>query len=387
MKFSPFMSVPPSATMRMNTLAQEKRARGERVFNLSAGEPMLPTPEPVAAAARQAIAEHKTLYPPAAGIPELRQAASDWMNRAFGCGFSTAETLITCGGKFGVFAALQALLAPGDEVLIPAPYWVSYPAMVHLFGGVPSVVPAAESAGWKITGTDLEKKYSPKSRALILNNGTNPTGVVYRRDELKNILQFAADRDLTVLSDEVYCGLTYEGECVSAASFPEYRDRVVIIQSCSKHFAMTGWRVGVVFGPAGIIKILTMLQSQSTTGTASISQWAAVTAFQLASQITPTIRAAMRQRRDTLIGELNRVFQTNLTAPAAGLYCFVPIKILGRKFSGLTSEEFCERALTDGNVAIVPGSAFGAEGFARLSFAAEEKELIGAVGALGRWAL
>lgn len=366
MDFSHLSRVAPSATVAINSLALQKKTAGERVYNLSAGEPIMPTPTVVLEAANLAMREGKTLYPPVAGIPELRRAAAEWMGRVYGAPYNDFETIVTCGGKFGLYAVFQALLNPMDVVLVVSPYWVSYPSMVALFGGVPKIVQTTEEQDWKIEVKDLEKAATPKTKILVLNNAANPTGVLYSRAELEDILAWAKQRDVMVVSDEVYSGLVYDGqEFVSCGSFLEYRENVIVIQSCSKHFAMTGWRVGFVFAPKKIIDVLSVIQSQSTTGTASVSQWAALAAVQNADVIIPNVRAEMQKRRDALVSALSKNFQ-NISVPVSGLYVFLSLKTLGINTDD--SVGFCERLLREANIALVPGEAFGQDGYVRFSF-------------------
>jgi aspartate aminotransferase len=385
MKFSPLTKIEASATMAVNARAAEKRRGGERVYNLSAGEPILLPHLAIIEGATQAMQAGKTLYPPVAGIAELREAASTWMNANYGTNYAVKDTLVTCGGKFGVFAALQALVSPGDEALIVAPYWVSYPQMVKLFGGIPRIIQTEEENRWKLELEKLDKLVKlEKLKFLIFNNAANPTGILYTRDEIKSILAWAKEKDVIVISDEVYSGLVYEKqEYVSCGSFPEYQENVIVIQSCSKHFAMTGWRVGFVFGPEEVIKVLTMLQSQSTTGTSSISQWAALAAFKNASEIIPSVRGAMQERRDVFIKTFQKLFNISLTPPSAGLYVFIDMRDLG--IERTDSVAFCQELIEKANIALVPGAAFGAEGYVRASFGAEPKELAESLTALAKY--
>ncbi|MEK7623471.1 MAG: aminotransferase class I/II-fold pyridoxal phosphate-dependent enzyme [Patescibacteria group bacterium] len=377
--FETDLQLESSATMVMNNMAMEKKAHGERVYNLSAGEPILPAHPAIAKAAREAIEQGKTLYPPVAGIPELRRVAAQWMRNQYGTRYEVANTLVTCGGKFAIFSALQAFIKPGDEVIIIAPYYVSYPSIIRLFGGIPKIV-HTDPAHWKATADQIEAVCTNKTRMLILNNGSNPTGVLYSRQELKVILAVAKKHNLMTISDEVYSALVYEGEYVSAGSFPEFHDNLLLVQSCSKHFAMTGWRVGIVFGPEQAIKILANIQGQSTTGTSSVSQWAAVAAFTNADEISSTVREAMRKRRDTFVKTFIELFSCSLPSPASALYSFIPLSSFGT--AEKSSVVFCERMMREANVALVPGLAFGAEGYARASFGASESELVEALRAL-----
>jgi aspartate aminotransferase len=308
------------------------------------------------------------------GISELKKLAAEWMNNAYACYFQEEHCLVVNGGKLGIYLLLQYILQKEDEVIIASPYWVSYPTITKLFGGCPIVIDTNEEDRWKITPTSLKKACSIKSRILILNNACNPTGALYTKSELKALLNVAREQDLLVISDEVYSELIYDNKrFVSCGEFSEYQDRVVIIQSCSKNFSMTGWRVGFVFAPPILIKQLTSLISQSTSGVATISQWAAVAALRQAETVNSWVRENMRNRRNVLIKAIHDYFGITLTAPPASLYVFSALHHFGVK--NITSTEFCKQALEVVNVALVPGIAFGKEGFIRFSFGASEQDL------------
>jgi aspartate/methionine/tyrosine aminotransferase len=367
MKLSSHITISPSATLAMNTLAAEKKKKGEVVYNLTVGEPMIETSKIVSDAAKKALDEGKTLYTPVAGISELRDEVSLWMNKNFASNFKKENILVSCGGKHALLMTLQSLLEVGDEVLIPAPYWVSYPSMVELCGGKSIVIETEEKNNWKVTADQIENACSAKTKILILNNGGNPTGVLYTKEEIENILKIAKEKNLIVISDEVYSGLVYDSQkFVSVASFLEYRECSVIIQSCSKHFAMTGWRVGFVFGPVKLIALIETLQSQSTTGTSSISQWAALAAFQHADEIIPQINAQMQLRRDAFVENFKKYFGVDLLSPQAGLYAFISLKDFG--VIETDSVAWCMKILEKANVVFVPGAPFGVEGYVRASF-------------------
>lgn len=373
-----------SATVIINSLAQQKMAAGVKVYNLSAGEPNLPPHKLVVAAALAALEQGKTLYPPVAGLPELKQLAAQWMNDSYQCQYKPQNCLVVNGGKFGLYLLLQLLLQPQDEVMIAAPYWVSYPAITQLFVGNPVIINTTVGNGWKLTIAGVKKAFTDKTRILLLNSGANPTGAVYSRSELAALLKFAEQHDLLVISDEVYSGLTYEDDLyVSCGSFPEYQDRVVIIQSCSKNFSMTGWRMGFVFAPENLITQLTSLMSQSTSGVTTVGQWAAAAVLAKAEQVNAWVRRAMRKRRDVLVRALNQHFNLALNPPVAALYVFISLKDLGVK--GRSSTEFCRLALEQANVALVPGEAFGQEGFVRISFGVQERDLKEGVKALAQF--
>lgn len=376
MHFSKRSEIEPSSTVAINNLALEKKNRGETVFSLGVGEPVLQSHPSISDGAISAIHAGKTHYPPSIGITELRQKASEWTNAWYGTRFSMANTIVTCGGKFALYAACQALLEEGDEALIIAPYWTSYPGLVRLAGGVPKVVMTREALGWKVSIEDLNSAVTEKTRLLILNNASNPTGALYTRDEVGALLDFAKRADLTVLSDEVYSGLVYDGGTfVSCGSFREHEDRVVVVQSCSKHFAMTGWRVGFAFGPEPVIRILNMIQSQSTTGTSSISQRAAFSAIEHADEVVAFVRPAMEQRRNLFCDTLAELKGSEMARPASALYSFVSLADLSA--GEVSSQEYCRKMLEERNVVTIPGSAFGAEGYVRLSFGGSEADIVG----------
>ena len=236
-----------SATVAINSMAMEKKARGETVYNFAAGDPILPSHARVIEAVEAEMRTEMILYPPVAGIPELRQCASQWMNENYATSFTEENTIVTAGGKFALFAAIQLLLKEGDEVLIPCPYWVSYPQIVKLFKGHPVILPTIEKNQWKLTPEILKQHITANSKILILNNAGNPTGNLYSKEELKTLLDMAAEYNIFVISDEVYSRLVYDDH--QFFSCGALTDQVLVIQSCSKNFAMTGWRIGFGFGP------------------------------------------------------------------------------------------------------------------------------------------
>lgn len=381
MKFADRTHIQASVTVTVNGLALKKRAAGERVFNLSAGEPMINTDSLILEAARKAMEEGYTHYTSVPGIPELRSAASAWMNRRYHSDFSSDQTLVSAGGKSAYHLAIQSLVEPGDEVIIIVPYWVSYSSIVELYGGVPIVAETKEFDDWKLSPEGLRKLCTGKTKLFIFNNASNPTGVLYTREELQALLAVAAERGIFVISDEVYGALVYDDhEFVSAASFSEYKDTVAVIQSVSKQFAMTGWRLGFAFGPEEFIKVLITLQGQDTTCASSISQYAALAAFENADEIIQVVRGRMLERRNVFVKTFNELFPEHIDPPLSSLYCFIPIRAFG--LSETNSVAFCERVLRETNVAMVPGAAFGTEGYVRCSFGDREEELMGGLQAL-----
>lgn len=373
-------AITPSATVMMNSLAQKKKAAGERVYNLSAGEPLVaPAPE-IVNAAIEAIEAGRTQYPPISGVAELRTAAATWLQTTYKTNFSAEQILVTCGGKFGLYALARTLLGAGDEVIVIAPFWTSYATLVEMTGATGVLVTTEVADGWKVTPAQLRAVITENTKIIFFNNAGNPTGALYSRSEIHDLLTVAAEHNVLVVSDEVYGGLVYEGEFVSAGSFPEFADNVVVIQSMSKHFAMTGWRVGLVCGPKHLITALTDLQSQSTTGTSIISQYAAVGALNNSASVNARVKSALQTRRDVLVGALSEKFNHKFAAPLAGLYLLVALADLGVEEAD--DLKFCTELLEQGNVALVPGTPFGAPGYVRFSFGAEPEELVAAVVAL-----
>ncbi len=359
-----------SATVAINSMAAEKKARGEKVYNFAAGDPILPSHPKVIEEVAHALKSEPILYPPVAGIPELRSAAAEWMNRQYNCTFAVENTLVTAGGKFALFAAMQALLKQGDEVLIPTPYWVSYPQISRLFKATPVLMPTDGKNQWKLTPETLKKHISARSKILILNNPGNPTGNLYCKEELMALLAVAKEAKIFVISDEVYSQIVYDGsEFFSCA---ELSDQVLVIQSCSKNFAMTGWRIGFAFGPKELIRTMTALQGQTTSGPSTVSQWAALAALKNHAEIVSNLRSIMEKRRDFFIDTLNEMFHCNLEKPPAALYAFIPLSIFQKS---MTSSELCTELMTNHNIACVPGVSFGQEGYLRMAFTEKEEVL------------
>lgn len=371
-----------SATAAIHDLAEQKKRAGERVYNLSVGEPILPSPPFLAEAAAAAVKEEKTRYAPIAGLPELREAAARWLNQTYGTDYAAEQTLVTCGGKFGIYLTCQTILKPGDEVLVIAPYWVSYPAMIKLAGATAKIISSSSDRGFRVSARDIAGACTAKTKLLFLNSACNPTGVVYNRGELAAILALAKEKNFLVVSDEVYSGLIYDGEYVSCGSFPEYREQALVAQSCSKNFAMTGWRVGFVFAPSSIMPALTALQSQTITGTSTISQAVAIAALSQADIFMERVRKQIKVRRDAFVSQFNKLFPRPIAPPASALYAFIPLPAFGTAVKD--SETFCYRALEQCNVAMVPGKAFGVEGYARCSFGLPEQEIKEALARLAK---
>lgn len=369
------MIIEPSVTLVVSNLVKEKKAKGETVFDLGVGEIIGIKNQRISDFVKTKLEETGTWqYPPIAGIKELREATAVWYNNEYQTSYSLENVLVTSGGKFALFILLQTLLKVGDEVLLPVPFWVSYPEIIKLFGAVPNFIHTKQADNWKISIEALEKAWTPKTTILILNNISNPVGVIYNKEELKNILIWAAIKKLTVISDEVYSDLVFDNKQKFFSCGAIKTDaNVVVIQSCSKNFAMSGWRVGFMFSDPDIIKQAVVIQSQSTTGVAPICQFAALQAIKSKDSIQKNIKEEVKKRRDALIESLNENFNLNLVVPLSGLYLFISLKELGVESDD--SIGFAQNLLNQSNVAVIPGKAFGAEGYIRLSFGGEEAEI------------
>ncbi len=378
----PFI-IPESPTISINALAQKLKAEGRTIYNLSVGEPVIETPHIIRDAAKRSIDEDKTSYPPAAGIPELRTEIASWLSESYGCSYNSQNMVITPGGKSALYFLLQTILERDDEVLVISPYWVSYPAIIGIFGGISKFVETQPEDNWKVNIEALEATYSSQTKMLVLNNASNPTGVLYTRDELYSILAWAKEKGIIVISDEVYSGLVYEGEFVSCGSFTEFQDSVYVIQSASKNFGMTGWRIGMLAGNVEIVKKVTALLSQSVSGVSTISQWALLEGLKHRDEICPLINREFKFRRDMCVGLITELFHVEIEAPVAGLYVFVPLSIFGATTE--SSVFWSERVLREAGVATVPGSVFGCEGYVRLSYGGNKEETVGGLRALSTY--
>ncbi len=355
----------PSATNAVNAEMNRLRKSGVRIYNFGSGDPVVPNHPAVLKEVEKAVKEQISPYAPVGGLLELREAAAEWMNCRYGSHFGVDQTIVTCGGKFALFAALEVLLNPGEEVLFAAPYWPSYPDIVRLAGGIPKPIVLDEKTDWKITPEDIKRHAGKKTAVFLFNNGCNPTGALYSKEEVAALLKAANQAGLYVVADEVYSEMVYDGaKYVSCAAFAEYGSRTVIIESCSKNFAMAGYRVGFAFAGHEIIKNMIAVQSQSTTGTSHISQRAALAALRHSREAAALVQGAMDRRRKLFFRTYNELFGTSYKPPASTLYFFVKIK------------GTCEEILKRAHVALVPGSAFGLDGYARFAFSESEEDIV-----------
>lgn len=379
-------SIAESATMKVDAKAKALKASGEDVIGFGAGEPDFPTPEHIVEAAVSAAREPKNhKYTPAAGLPELREAIAKKTSRDSGYAAEAANVLVTNGGKQAVYAAFATLLDPGDEVLLPAPYWTTYPEAIKLAGGVTKDVFAGPEQGYKVTVDQLESAVSDRTKVLMFVSPSNPTGAVYSAEETAAIGRWAAQRGLWVLTDEIYEKLTYdEVPFTSIASLPELADQVVILSGVAKSYAMTGWRVGWLVGPADIVKAATTLQTHLTSNVANVSQRAALAALTGPTEPVDQMRQAFDRRRRDIVERLNRVSGFTTPVPQGAFYAYVDAReALGREIAGVTPQttaELAEVILEHAKVAVVPGEAFGPSGYLRLSYALGDEDLAAGIG-------
>jgi aspartate aminotransferase len=359
-----------SKTLAISALAQQLRKSGADVIDLGAGEPDFPTPENIRRAAYAAMEQGHTKYTPAAGTLRLKQAIADRFAADFGAAYEPAEILAGAGAKQVIFNAVATLIDPGDDVLIPKPYWVTFPEVVTFAGGR-SIWIETESQGFHLTAHAVERALTPRAKLLIINSPSNPSGLVVPPDEFERIVALAVRRGLWVISDECYCHFVYDPvRPFSAAQLPDdLRRRVLIAGSLSKTYAMTGWRIGYALGPREWIDAMSCVQSHSTSNPTSISQEAAVEALTGPQTSVAEMLRAYRERRDWLIPALNDVPGLTCAMPDGAFYAFPSVKgALGRGYI-MTSEELTAYLLEEAHVAATPGDAFGAPGYLRISYA------------------
>lgn len=368
-------AVQASSTMAIDALAKQMKADGVDVVGFGAGEPDFNTPDHIKAAAEQAIADNVTRYTPASGTVALKQAVCRRMKEDCGLDYQPSQVVVTSGAKHCVYIALRALVNPGDEVILPAPFWVSYLELIKMAGGAPVVVTAEESAGFKMTAEQLAAAITPKTKALILNNPSNPTGMVYSKDELAAIAKVCVERDIYVISDEIYYGLLYDGvKSVSFASLGEdVKERTILINGVSKSYAMTGWRIGYLLAGEKIAKVMANYLSHSTGSPSSVSQAASVAALNGPQDCVETMRRAFEERRNYIVDRVNAIDGVSCIKPEGAFYIMMNVeKQLGRTIHGeliRSGDDFSAALLKHGLVATVPCSGFGAPNFVRWSYA------------------
>ena len=370
----------PSATLAMSQKSSEMKAQGIDVINMSVGEPDFMTPGFIKEAGKKAIDDNYSKYSPVPGYPVLREAIARKLKRENGLDYAASEIIVGTGGKQGVCNAILALVNPGDEVVIPAPYWVSYPQMVKLAGGTPVIVPAGIGQDFKITAAQLEAAVTPKTKLVILCSPSNPTGSVYSEEELGELAKVVlAHDDLFVLSDEIYEHINYIGGHSSIAACPGMRERTVVCNGVSKAYAMTCWRLGWVAAPEWIVKGLGKLQGQYTSGTSSVSQMAAVAAYEGDQSCVEAFRETFRRRRDLIVSLAKDIPGLEVNVPQGAFYLFPDCSaFFGKTADGRTigsSTDLALYLLEEGYVATVGGDAFGAPRCFRMSYATSDDNI------------
>jgi aspartate aminotransferase len=361
--------------MKVAAEADRLRREGVDVVDFGAGEPDFPTPDNIKQAAIAALAANFTKYTAAGGTPDLRQAICERHKADFGTGYSAAECLVTVGGKHAIFNLIQALINPGDEVIIPVPYWVTYKDVVNYAGGVCVFVDTEESAGFEVTAAMIERHLTPRTKLVIINSPSNPSGAVLSREEFRAIFHLTAKRDIFLLTDECYCQFLYEDKPFSIAAEPGAKDTVVVAGSLSKTYAMTGWRIGFALAPAPIINAMTKLQSHSTSNPTSIAQKAAVEAMRGPQDSIPVMLAEYRRRRDFVIERLRKIDGVSIITPKGAFYAYPNISVVFRGGRIKNSLDFSNELLAKAQVAVVPGEAFGTNDHVRISYATSMTEL------------
>ena len=364
--------VTPSLTLAIDSLAKEMKKNGEDVCSFSAGEPDFDTPTHIRAAAKKALDEGKTRYGPAAGEAGLRKAIAEKLLRDNQLAYNADNVIVTNGGKQSLYNLIMALIEAGDEVIIPAPYWLSYPEMVTLAGGTSVIVNTSLENHYKITPEQLEAAITPKTKLFVLNSPSNPTGIVYTPEEIAALAEIVVEKDILVVSDEIYEKILYDGAIHrSIASFgPEIFQRSIISNGFAKAFSMTGWRVGYIAGPAEIVKAMTKIQGHSTSNVCTFAQYGAIAALESPQDCIEEMVKAFSERRQYILERVRSLPGLNCPTPNGAFYVFIDISQ-----TGLKSRDFCQKLLESQKVAAIPGIAFGADDCIRLSYATDLKTI------------
>jgi aspartate aminotransferase len=368
-------SISVSSTMKVAADADRLRREGVDVVDFGAGEPDFPTPDNIKKAAVDALAANFTKYTPAGGTQELRQAICARHKTDFGTNYTVPECLVTVGGKHAIFNLMQALIDPGDEVIIPVPYWVTYKDVVNYAGGKCVFVDTDEKTGFEVTAQLIEPFLTSKTKLVIINSPSNPSGGVIPQDEFRKIFELTKKRGIYLMTDECYCHFLYEEKPFSIASEPGAKDTVLVAGSLSKTYAMTGWRIGFALAPAPIITAMMKLQSHSTSNPTSIAQKAAVEAMNGPQDSVPAMLAEYRRRRDFVIERLRQIDGVTIATPKGAFYAYPNISVAYKSGKVKNSLDFAEQLLSKSHVAVVPGEAFGTSDHIRISYATSIHEL------------
>ena len=368
-------AVHASSTMAIDAMYKNMKAQGIDVVGFGAGEPDFPTPDNIKEACIRALSENKTKYTAASGIIELKKAVCQRMKEDCGVDYTPAQVLIASGAKHIVYLTVRALVNPGDEVVIPAPYWVSYSEIVRMCGGIPVIAQTREEDEFKLTPQELDEAITDNTKCVLFNSPSNPTGMMYTREELRALADVCIARDVYIIADEIYYKLVYDGrEFVSVAALGEdVKERTILINGVSKSYAMTGWRIGYSLAPEHITKVMSNYVSHSTAAPSTLSQWAAVEALTGPQDTVETMRQAFEERRNYMVDRVNAMELVSCLKPEGAFYIMMNIrKVLGKKSGDVvidSCDTFASQLLEKGLVAVVPGSGFDAPDFVRWSYA------------------
>jgi aspartate aminotransferase len=368
-------SISVSSTMKVAADADRLRREGTDVVDFGAGEPDFPTPDNIKKAAVDALSANFTKYTPAGGTQELRQAICARHKTDFGTNYSVPECLVTVGGKHAIFNLMQALIDPGDEVIIPVPYWVTYKDVVNYAGGKCVFVETDENTGFEVTASRIEPFLTSKTKLVVINSPSNPSGGVIPQSEFLKIFELTKKRGIYLMTDECYCHFLYDEKPFSIASEPDAKETVLVAGSLSKTYAMTGWRIGFALAPAPIITAMMKLQSHSTSNPTSIAQKAAVEAMNGPQNSIPAMLAEYRRRRDFVIDRLRQIEGVTIATPKGAFYAYPNISVAYKSGKVKNSLDFAEQLLSKSHVAVVPGEAFGTANHIRISYATSLHEL------------
>ena len=368
-------AVHASSTMAIDSMYKNMKAQGIDVVGFGAGEPDFPTPDNIKEACIRALAENKTKYTPASGIIELKKAVCQRMKEDCGLDYTPSQVVIASGAKHNVYLTVRALVNPGDEVVIPAPYWVSYSEIVRMCGGVPVIAQTREEDEFKLTPQELDEAITDNTKCVIFNSPSNPTGMMYTRKELRALADVCIARDVYIIADEIYYKLVYDGrEFVSVAALGEdVKERTILINGVSKSYAMTGWRIGYSLAPEHITRVMSNYVSHSTAAPSTLSQWAAMEALNGPQDTAETMRQAFEERRNYMVDRVNSMELVSCLKPEGAFYIMMNIrKVFGKKCGDVvidSCDTFASQLLEKGLVAVVPGSGFDAPDYVRWSYA------------------
>jgi aspartate aminotransferase len=372
----------PSSTLAITSKAKKLKAEGKDIINFAAGEPDFDTPDFIKTEAIKAIESGFTKYTPTTGTLELRKLISEKFKKDNSLNYDPQQIVVSCGAKHSIFNALLVLVDCGDEVLIPSPYWVSYPEMVNLCQGSPVFIPAFAENNFKITPSDLNKRISPRSKMLILNSPSNPTGCVYSKDELSQIADICVSKNIFVLSDEIYEKIIFDGlRHFSIANLnKDICDLTITVNGLSKSHSMTGWRIGYLGANAGIAEAISKVQDHSTSNPSSISQMAAVAALGAGDDFSHKLCAEFQKRRDYIVSRLKKIKKLSYVLPQGAFYIFCDISL-----TGMDSKLFAERLLDEAFVSLIPGESFGSPDYVRISFATSLQQITKGLDRIEHW--